>query len=308
MTKIRKNSSQGFTTLNNTILRDDALSWKARGLFTYLWSLPEDWNFYAREVAKHASDGDDSTRSGLQELEAAGYLERSREVKKNGQLGGAIWILNDIPKLPKVRQTTDNSKKRPKSENPTQVPEEKSNLPMQENPTQEKAMQEDRKLLNTNQTNKIHNKININNNGQVAKLHDPAIPFKEIINYLNQKTGSHFKATSSATQRMIHARWREGYNLNDFKKVIDIKCDEWLHDQKMYVYLRPSTLFGTKFENYLNQKQVRQNDPKVTSARNIKPVKKCTDWSKYENKSNSTTSRMSDEEMDQIFAEFSRKK
>lgn len=78
---------------------------------------------------------------------------------------------------------------------------------------------------------------------------------KEIVDYLNQKAKSNFKATTKATQTKIRARLAEGFNVDDFKKVIDIKTAEWLDDANMSQYLRPETLFGTKFESYLNQKQ-----------------------------------------------------
>ena len=82
------------------------------------------------------------------------------------------------------------------------------------------------------------------------------IPYKEIIDYLNEKTGSQFRNNTKKTQTLIKARFAEGFNLDDFKKVIDTKAAEWLNDNNMSKYLRPETLFGTKFESYLNQKSV----------------------------------------------------
>lgn len=84
--------------------------------------------------------------------------------------------------------------------------------------------------------------------------------YKEIIEYLNNKTKSNFKYTSKATQSKINARLNEGYSLNDFIVVIDKKCLDWLNDSKMNVYLRPETLFGTKFESYLNQKSTKNGN------------------------------------------------
>ncbi len=83
---------------------------------------------------------------------------------------------------------------------------------------------------------------------------EPRIPFKEIVDYLNQETGSRYKHTSKKTQSLIRARFNDGFTLDDFKKVIDIKTAEW-KDTDMSKFLRPETLFGTKFESYLNQKQ-----------------------------------------------------
>lgn len=92
-------------------------------------------------------------------------------------------------------------------------------------------------------------------------------PYKEIIDYLNQKANKKFKHTSQKTQTLIKARFKEKFTLDDFKQVIDIKTAQWLTDDKMSVYLRPETLFGTKFESYLNEQpkviqQIKQQDVK----------------------------------------------
>jgi uncharacterized phage protein (TIGR02220 family) len=75
-----------------------------------------------------------------------------------------------------------------------------------------------------------------------------------IVSYLNQRAGTSYRHSSSKTKTCIHARLSEGFTLDDFKTVIDKKCEEWMGDEKMEKYLRPETLFGTKFESYLNQK------------------------------------------------------
>lgn len=74
----------------------------------------------------------------------------------------------------------------------------------------------------------------------------------QIVAYLNEKAGTRYKSASKATQGRINARLSEGFTVEDFKAVIDKKCGEWLNDPKMRQYLRPETLFGTKFEGYLN--------------------------------------------------------
>ncbi|MGI6095025.1 MAG: conserved phage C-terminal domain-containing protein [Lachnospiraceae bacterium] len=77
-------------------------------------------------------------------------------------------------------------------------------------------------------------------------------PYEEIINYLNQKTGKNFKANGKETQKHINARFKEGFTLEDFKKVIDRKSAAW-KGTEWERYLRPATLFGTKFDSYLNE-------------------------------------------------------
>jgi uncharacterized phage protein (TIGR02220 family) len=84
------------------------------------------------------------------------------------------------------------------------------------------------------------------------------IPVVEIIQYLNEKTKASYKPSNHKTQNIIRTRLGEGFTVNDFKHVIDIKTAEWLPDPHMYKYLRPETLFGTKFESYLNQKPFKK--------------------------------------------------
>lgn len=89
-----------------------------------------------------------------------------------------------------------------------------------------------------------------------------SIPYEEIVNYLNLKIGSHYKKSSTKTQQLIRARYKEGFKLDDFKRVIDVKVQEWT-GTKWEKYLRPETLFGTKFEWYLNQKDTPESKGEV---------------------------------------------
>ena len=76
--------------------------------------------------------------------------------------------------------------------------------------------------------------------------------YEEIINHLNKKTGRSFRVTPSY-QRLIKARIQEKYTFEDFKKVIDIKHNQW-KDSEMKTYLRPTTLFQAgKFDGYLQE-------------------------------------------------------
>ena len=109
------------------------------------------------------------------------------------------------------------------------------------------------------QTNNNKSKSNKNSNNKDIYI--------EIVEYLNSKAGTHYKASSKATQQHINARLAEGYKVDDFKTVIDKKCSDWLGGE-WEQYLRPSTLFGSKFENYLNGRQQtkEKNGIAVSSA------------------------------------------
>ena len=73
------------------------------------------------------------------------------------------------------------------------------------------------------------------------------------IAYLNQVANKRYKFVDK-TKRLLLARFKEGYTLDDFKQVIDIKTAEWKDSPEFSKYLRPETLFGSKFDGYLNQK------------------------------------------------------
>lgn len=87
-------------------------------------------------------------------------------------------------------------------------------------------------------------------------------PYGKVIEYLNAKTGKQFSADTKDTRRYIKARCDEGRTLEDFYKVIDNMVAKWKGDAKMQDYLRPQTLFGTKFESYLNASPVKVVDSK----------------------------------------------
>lgn len=77
--------------------------------------------------------------------------------------------------------------------------------------------------------------------------------YTQVIDHLNEKAGTKYRATTPKTQTVIRARLAEGFTLDDFKTVIDKQCAAWRNTQ-WEKYLRPETLFGTKFEGYLNAK------------------------------------------------------
>lgn len=112
-------------------------------------------------------------------------------------------------------------------------------------------------------------------NKYIVEQDSTKYPFKEIIEHLNQKSGKNYRYSSKATQKHIKARIKEGFTLEDFKRVIDWKVSKWIGTD-MEQYLRPETLFGTKFESYLNE---------APATRVVKPValEKAADSVDYSN-------------------------
>lgn len=96
--------------------------------------------------------------------------------------------------------------------------------------------------------------------------------YSEAVDYLNEKAGTKYKSSSKNTTKHIKARINDGYTLEDFKTVIDKKCSEWLNTD-MEKYLCPETLFGSKFEKYLNQKIIHKNIGIPASTQETKKIK-----------------------------------
>lgn len=88
------------------------------------------------------------------------------------------------------------------------------------------------------------------------RLNGKSRMIREIINYCNKKWNTNYRITTKKTIALIESRLKEGFTVEDFKTVIDKKTKQWRDDPKMALFLRPITLFGTKFECYLNETEV----------------------------------------------------
>lgn len=88
----------------------------------------------------------------------------------------------------------------------------------------------------------------------------------EVVDYLNQKAGTRYRYTSKSTVPHIKARVNEGFTIDDFKTVIDNKVASWIGNKDMEKYLRPETLFGTKFEGYLNERTASKQQEAAHSS------------------------------------------
>jgi uncharacterized phage protein (TIGR02220 family) len=138
-----------------------------------------------------------------------------------------------------------------------------SNTSIKENEKQGFKNFESKDLKNSNACiEKISNNKEYINNNLNKELNNNI--YKEAVDYLNEKAGTKYKYNSKNTTKHIKARLNDGYTLEDFKSVIDKKCSEWLNTD-MEKYLCPDTLFGSKFEKYLNQKI---NGPKINKIQN----------------------------------------
>lgn len=236
MAVVRVHKSKNYTVMSNYHLRETRMSLKAKGLMSVMLSLPEEWDYSISGLVKICKEGRDSVTAALNELKDFGYLSVS---KSQGDDGKFIYTYN-IYEFP---INIDNIQK-PATEKPLTV-----------KPVMEKPLTENPEQLNTN--NQLLNNKVLNNKDIGQAVPDRlSNDIAEVVDYLNEKAGTHYKSSTPKTRQLIKARSAEGFSVNNFKTVIDKKCAEWLGDAKMAKYIRPETLFGTKFESYLNQADV----------------------------------------------------
>ncbi|MCL2047164.1 MAG: helix-turn-helix domain-containing protein [Defluviitaleaceae bacterium] len=172
MAVFRIEKTKDYTVMSNYHLRDNDLSLKGKGLLSLMLSLPEDWDYTMKGLAKICKDGMDSVRNGIMELEKHGYLTRQRIRKPNGQLGDVEYTILEMPSKPaehspiSVVPTAEiSTAETPTSGKPTQA------LPTLENPTQS--------ITNQSSTNESNIK-ELNINLSIPATPKPAPPQKEI--------------------------------------------------------------------------------------------------------------------------------
>ena len=129
MAVFRIEKTRDYTVMSNHHLRDMSLSLKAKGLLSLMLSLPENWDYTMKGLARICKDGIDSISGGIRELEEHGYLIRERVRGANGQLGSIEYTILEQPKEPTPAQ------EKPIRENPVQV-NPTLVTPVQEEPAQ----------------------------------------------------------------------------------------------------------------------------------------------------------------------------
>ena len=134
MAVFRIEKTRDYTVMSNHHLRDKSLSLKAKGLLSLMLSLPEEWDYTTKGLARICKDGVDSICAGVRELEEHGYVIRQRVRNPNGQLGAIEYTILEQPRPPEPKP------EKPERENPVlDNPEQASPVlgdPEQENPAQ----------------------------------------------------------------------------------------------------------------------------------------------------------------------------
>ena len=273
--RIRREAKENFTWVHNAFIRDKRLSLDEKGLLLLMLSLPMTWKFTVSGLAAMVADGKDRISSTLKDLEKHGYLVRAQLFNDNGSFAEVLYKFSDEPIfLDEKKSLSMDDFTRISAVSDEETGSNTESVTFTENPCTGSTETED-----PAQINKDNNKTLIYKSTKKEIMCCEAAPdaskaehrskkkqsskpekdkkaideavYEAITAHLNDKINTNYKATTEATRSLINEWLKVGYNVEDFKTVIDRKCAEWLGTD-MAKYLRPQTLFGNKFESYLN--------------------------------------------------------
>ena len=234
----------GYGLIPRRVMRDEHLSTTAKCIYCYLASFAGNTgkSFPSTSLmAKELNISNDTLFKYLKELKTKNVITIKKEKSLDSKFTKNIYYLHN-----KVNEETP--------------------YPKSSDTTSSDTTSSDTRNQDTNSNNLNSNNLNSNNNKEYSSAKaNPQIPFKEIVEYLNEKTEKNYSYKAKGNRTLIRARWNENYTLKDFKKVIDIKTEQWKDDPKMKQYLRPSTLFNSKFDNYLNE-EMKEDANKASNA------------------------------------------
>lgn len=163
MAVFRIEKTRDYTVMSNHHLRDKSLSLKAKGLLSLMLSLPEEWDYTTKGLARICKDGVDSICAGVRELEEHGYVIRQRVRNPNGQLGAIEYTILEQPRPPEPEKP---ERENPVLDNPEQA------YPVLEEPEQGNPAQ-----LNTNRSSKEKSKKDLSSTeGSNPVLSTPQAP------------------------------------------------------------------------------------------------------------------------------------
>lgn len=218
---IRERIELNFTQVPKTALKDRNLSLKAKGLYAYLFSLPEDWKVFKTEIITNSNDGRDSFNTAFKELEEFGYLEsrRVRDPETKQYVGTSILLRIEPNGATAGKPTVAN--------------------PTVGKPTRGKPATTNTNITNTDSTNILFEENNI---------------VGVFISEFQKLTGRKFRMVGKALQQ-FKARIKDGYTYNDILQATKNAMQEQYHRDNNFNNLTPEFITRTdKLEKYLNYK------------------------------------------------------
>jgi len=230
--RLETRRSKRYKTIFLEATEDPRLSWKAKGLHTYLMSRPPGWEIHYHHLASCSTDGKSSLGSAVKELSALGYLRIEKEQGESGHFSGSKWVLTESPMTMPIGES-------PYPDYPdTDYPD--TDYPDTDNGTISKKQEA---VKNTNKKNPSVGEA-------AARLGSRCDTLMEYLNQATERSG----VTLFRSYGGLRERLKDGVADEDVRLVIDFKRAQWGHDERMRAYIRPKTLFGKEnFPGYLDE-------------------------------------------------------
>ncbi len=240
---------KGYTRIANEILENimiGGFSKREHILFNYVFRNGYGWGHEQSAVDLDTNKISRETGLDVSNINETLRLLEGKNIMKREK--GQILFNRHIEQWKKVETASkDKRSKQPRNKVETTF------LQGQNNPTKTHNRQSDSDLqLPKENINKKESPITPKNENGVP-LKSSNLEIARIVAFLNEATGKTFRTSSKSTQRLINARLSDGFTIDEFKQVIEKKSRQWKNDIQMEGYLRPLTLFGPKFESYLQE-------------------------------------------------------
>jgi len=213
MSIIRNQLKREYSQIPNEIITDTTISAGAFRVLVYLFSKPDNWNIYNKDICKQLNITEQTLSKYWKQLLASQWLKRERNSPTHKEPGGYTYEIVSLPISVKSMVTVKSI--------------EHSNT---------KPIKQEGSIVEKDK-----------------KLEQLKADVKEAIEYLNSKTGKKYKSNTHGTVMIIQARLNQGYELKDIKTVIDNKCLEWLGTDMSKFLRPETLFNATKFEGYLFQ-------------------------------------------------------
>ena len=248
MAVFRVNKTKNYTIMSNTHLKDMRLTLKAKGLLSMMLGFPEDWNYSIAGLVAICKENETAIKSALEELKKTGYLVVTKMMPNETNAGRSEYIYDIFEQPCELQEEGMQGVENLSVENPSQLNTKKLNTKElnKKNNIKNKQKSDLAKTSTGNGLELIREKIT----SKKGAADNQAV--ETVISHLNELAGTRYRPTKADTIKVITARLKEGYSVDDLRLVVSYKCDEWMGTD-MQKYLRPETLFRpSKFEGYLN--------------------------------------------------------
>lgn len=253
---VKQHRKGSFTILDNTCIRDNKLSWKAKGVHTYLMSLPDDWKIHISEIVNHSCDGKAALYSAIQMLEQYGYIKKIRNRRKDGCFENTVYQVFETPEGLDAEVDVHP----------------RSDFPDVDNPDMDKPVLDNRTLLNTNK---------LNTNIQNTKLTNPETETKEsvsesvLVNIIKGLFGGEYpfdKNFETAVLKQLDNAGIEETNLGAYLKYVFERTKLGNVQKSFEGLFRKLALANSIIRDFKNSCFIKKAENEQPKSQNIKYV------------------------------------